>query len=204
MSEEAELRPLDLILLALPWLLFTVPFQLARSRMIEAMVVVSALLAAAALAAGRAKVDARGRGWFLYSLVGAALLYAVFLAGGVFARATGMWWQVEAVYASVKAEPLQLAGVALIGVAEEVYWRGYVQGYVVERALGRRWWLSAAPYSLVHVVSGMPLLVLAALPVGLVLGLVAERGGVAASGLGHALWLYTVLYALPVPAVLKP
>jgi len=58
------------------------------------------------------------------------------------------------------------------------------------------------PYSLVHLVSGMPLLILAAVPVGLVLGFVAEKAGVAASGLGHALWLYAVLYALPVPAVI--
>ncbi len=193
---------LDAVLVALPWLLFAVPFQLARPRLVEAMSAVSILLALGVLATGRASISLRGVRWVSYSLGSAAALYLVFLAGGVFAKATGMWWQVEAVYSSVRPGALQLAGVFFLGLAEEVYWRGYVQGYVVKRVLGRRWWLSAVPYSLVHCVSGMPLLILAALPVGLIFGLVAEKAGVAASGLGHSLWLYLVLYILPVNAVL--
>jgi len=197
-----KLTRLDALLLALPWPLFAVPFQLLRSQMVEAMSVVAALLAACVLAAGRVRVDLKGGLWPAYTLGGAAALYVAFLAGGLFAKATGMWWQVEAVYSSVKPGLLQLLGLLVLGVAEEVYWRGYVQGYVVVRALGKRWWLSVVPYSLVHLVSGMPLLILAAVPVGLVLGFVAEKAGIAASGLGHVLWLYVVLYALPVPAVI--
>ncbi|QOJ78916.1 CPBP family intramembrane metalloprotease [Infirmifilum lucidum] len=194
---------LDALLVALPWLLFAVPFQLARPRLVEAMSAVSILLALGVLATGRASISLKGIRWVPYSLGSAVALYLVFLAGGVFARTTGMWWQVEAVYSSVRPGALQLAGVFFLGLAEEVYWRGYVQGYVVKRVLGKGWWLSTVPYSLVHFVSGMPLLILAAIPVGLIFGLVAERAGVVASGLGHSLWLYLVLYVLPVTVVLS-
>ncbi|MGC9147157.1 MAG: CPBP family intramembrane glutamic endopeptidase [Infirmifilum sp.] len=195
---------IDFVLLVLPWLLFLLPFQLLRARLIEAMVFVSLSLAVLVILTGRASLHLKGKLWPLSSALGALVLYAIFLAGGVFAKATGMWGQVMAVYSAAGPSVVQLIGVPVIGLAEEAYWRGFVQRYFTEGLLGLPWWVSVAPYSLVHVVSGMPLLVLAAIPVGLVMGLICERNGVLASGISHAVWLYLVLYVFPVSSILSP
>lgn len=202
MRGNKSLHALDYVMLGLPWLLFLIPFQLFPGRLIESMTLVSVSLAAPVLLTRRAIPRTEGDRWILYSMVGAIVLYMVFLAGGLFARFIGMWNQVMIVYRATNTDILQLAGVLLIGFSEEAYWRGYVQGYVIVESLGLPWWLSVLPYSLVHITSGMPLLALAAVPVGLVMGAIAERHGIIASGLSHAIWLYLVLYILPIPSTL--
>ena len=194
----------DYLLLALPWPLFYIAFNLAPGSLVLAMCAVSSCMAglAAALKPSALASLKPGRGWVLASLLGSVTLYLVFVAGGLFSRAVGAWWQVLRVYSSLERSPLELLSTVVVGFAEEVYWRGYVQEHFISRQAGRPWWCSAIPYSLVHIVSGLPLLVLAAAPVGLIMGWLAKRWGVACSAAAHALWLVLVLYAAPVPAVL--
>ncbi|MEZ0345591.1 MAG: CPBP family intramembrane glutamic endopeptidase [Infirmifilum sp.] len=203
MYAQAKLRITDYAMLLLPWLLFPIPFRLASEHLVEAMTLVAATLAVPVLLLGRVKLKSRSRNWPVVSIAAALVLYLVFLLGGVFARFAGMWQQVIAVYKSVKPDFIQLAGILLLGIGEEVYWRGFLQDYIIKDFLRLPWWASAIPYSLIHVVSGMPLLILAALPVGLVMGAVAEKCGVPASGIAHSLWLYLTLYVLPVPLLLR-
>jgi hypothetical protein len=195
-------RPEDLLLVLLPLPLFTVPFLLLPDVMVLAMGVVAPALAASALALRRSIAGSLRSPSLPASLVGALLLYVVFLMGGLLSKTLGMWWQVERVYSSLTRSPLEAALLAVIGISEEVYWRGYLQEDLLVSRLGAPWWLSSLPYSLVHLVSAMLLLVLAALPVGLVMGFLARRWGVGTSALAHAAWLYIVLYLAPVPAVL--
>ena len=191
-----------MLLVLLPLLLFTVPFVLLPDLMVLAMGAVAPVLAAAALAMRRGVAGSLRSLSLSASLAGALLLYLVFLAGGLLSRILGMWWQVERVYSSLTRSPLEVLLLAVIGFSEEVYWRGYLQEDLLVSRLRAPWWLSSLPYSLVHLVSGMPLLVLAALPVGLVMGFLARRWGVGTSALAHSAWLYIVLYLAPVPAVL--
>jgi len=195
-------RPEDLLLVLLPLPLFTVPFLLLPDVMVLAMGVVAPALAMPALALRRSIAGSLRSLSLPASLVGALLLYVVFLVGGLLSKTLGMWWQVERVYSSLTRSPLEAALLAVIGISEEVYWRGYLQEDLLVSRLGAPWWLSSLPYSLVHLVSAMPLLVLAALPVGLVMGFLARRWGVGTSALAHAAWLYIILYLVPVPAVL--
>jgi len=197
-----EARPEDLLLVLLPLPLFTVPFVLLPDLMVLAMGVVAPVLAASALALRRSVAESLRSPSLPASLAGALLLYLVFLAGGLLSRILGMWWQVERVYSSLTHSPLEVLLLVAIGFSEEVYWRGYLQEDLLASRLKAPWWLSSLPYSLVHLVSGMPLLVLAALPVGLVMGFLARRWGVGTSALAHTAWLYLVLYLAPVPVVL--
>uniref|UniRef100_A0A7C3SM01 CPBP family intramembrane metalloprotease n=1 Tax=Thermofilum pendens TaxID=2269 RepID=A0A7C3SM01_THEPE len=192
----------DLLLVLLPLLLFTVPFVLFPDVMVLAMGAVAPALAAAALTLRRGIAGSLRSLSLPASLACSLLLYLVFLAGGLLSRTLGMWWQVERVYSSLTYSPLEVLLIALIGFSEEVYWRGYLQEDLLVSRLRAPWWLSSLPYSLVHLVSGMPLLVLAALPVGVVMGFLARRWGVGTSALAHTAWLYIVLYLAPVPVVL--
>ncbi|MEB3860389.1 MAG: CPBP family intramembrane metalloprotease, partial [Desulfurococcales archaeon] len=121
----------------------------------------------------------------LYSLA----LYLLFYAGNIVSRALGLGGDVERVYAMVEATVDRLALLGAISVAEELYWRGGIQESLVKSRLGRPWWLSAIPYSLAHVSSGITVLVPAALVAGLVLGLAAHRHGIATAIIAHYTWL---------------
>lgn len=72
-----------------------------------------------------------------------------------------------------------------------------MQETLVVRKLRVNWALSTIPYALVHVTSGLAILVLATWVVGLVLGFTARTQGLSASIIAHVLWLYLVLYVLP-------
>ncbi|WP_244238108.1 CPBP family intramembrane glutamic endopeptidase [Corallococcus terminator] len=92
-----------------------------------------------------------------------------------------------------------LALVLVLVPAEELFWRGRVQGALRPR-LGR-WGAvagSAVLSSLVLLVFGEPLLALAALPTSLAWGALAEwRGTPVASWLSHALWDVLIVVLLP-------
>ena len=123
-------------------------------------------------------------------------LYAVFQAGGRLAGALGLGEYVGEVYSMVDLGPVTAVALAAVSVFEEVYWRGAVQE-VVLAGRGLPWWLSSVPYSLVHAATGNPVLVAAALVVGLYLGLTARLLGVAASAAAHYAWLLLVFSVPP-------
>lgn len=112
--------------------------------------------------------------------------------------------QVDAIYGLKEGESpwlLSLLMLVLIGPAEEVYWRGYVQ-----RSLSLRWGgnagfaVSTLLYALVHAGSCNFMLVMAALVAGLVWGVLyrffPER--FAAIILSHALWDVAVFIWFPI------
>ena len=83
----------------------------------------------------------------------------------------------------------------LNGIAEEVFFRG-----ALFAAIGRRWpvLISTAVYTVVTVASGNFMLVVAALTLGLVLGLERRAtGGILAPILTHVTWSLVMFFALP-------
>lgn len=117
--------------------------------------------------------------------------------------------QVDAVYAmktSLPASVIAILLLFLIGPAEELFWRGYVQ-----RTLGRlfadrkagaalAFILTAAVYALVHIWSFNFMLVMAALVAGLVWGFIYWLCPKALPALivSHALWDALVFVILPI------
>ena len=136
----------------------------------------------------------------------AAVLWGVFWTGDKvsswlfdFARP-----QVDLIYGMKEGEPswlLSLLMLFLIGPAEEIYWRGYVQ-----RALSARWGADAgfaaatALYALVHAPSCNFMLVMAALVAGVVWGglyrLFPQH--LAAIIVSHAVWDAAVFVWFPI------
>lgn len=136
---------------------------------------------------------------------GAAALYVAFFLGD---RAAALVFdfapkQVEGVYA-MKAETSSLAiGLLLffvIGPAEEVYWRGFVQDRLSARYGGFAGWLvGSLVYAGVHLWAWNLMLVMAALLCGLFWGLVYWRWKSLWPGIiSHAVWDVAIFILMPV------
>lgn len=116
--------------------------------------------------------------------------------------------EVDAVYSMKHGLPTWTIGLLLlflIGPAEELFWRGYVQR-TLSRTLGGRhpedfaFLLTAVVYALVHIWSFNFMLVIAALVAGLVWGFIYRLCPKALPALiiSHALWDVLVFVILPI------
>mgnify|MGYP002625729423 CR=1 FL=1 len=116
--------------------------------------------------------------------------------------------EVDAVYAMKTGMPSWLIALLLlflIGPAEELFWRGYVQR-TLGRVLGgkspedKAFVLTAVIYALVHIWSFNFMLVMAALVAGVVWGLIyrLQPKALPALIISHALWDALVFVILPI------
>ncbi len=116
--------------------------------------------------------------------------------------------EVDSVYAMKTGLPTWLIAVlllCLIGPAEELFWRGYVQR-TMSRILGgknpedKAFIITAVIYALVHIWSFNFMLIMAALVAGLVWGLIYRLRPQALPALiiSHALWDALVFVLLPI------
>ena len=116
--------------------------------------------------------------------------------------------EVDSVYAMKTGLPAWLIAVlllCLIGPAEELFWRGYVQR-TMSRILGgknpedKAFIITAVIYALVHIWSFNFMLIMAALVAGLVWGLIYRLRPQALPALiiSHALWDALVFVLLPI------
>lgn len=142
----------------------------------------------------------------LFGIAIAALLWVIFFAGDYlsglmfdFARP-----QVNLIYGMKEGEsPWLLAALMffLIGPAEEIFWRGYIQ-----KSLSARWnpntgfIVTTLIYALVHAGSCNFMLTMAALVAGFVWGLVYRffPGRLGALIVSHALWDCAIFIFIPV------
>ena len=201
--------PLDLLYLALPLVLWPLSFVVLRSEFIYALAASTALLAALTLLFYRKSIKwTRGSSKLAVVLFGASsafVLYLIFVAGGMLTTALGAGSYVASVYASIYGTQgkgaLTMLLLAVIGIFEEIYWRGGVQGYAEShftRFAKAPWIASAAYYAFVHTSTLNPILVVAALVVGLVAGIVAHKAGILASIITHVLWIEAIVVFFPV------
>lgn len=132
------------------------------------------------------------------SLALGTLLLAVFLAGAfLVARVPALRAPVDDLldHARHGSLALVLLLTVLNGLAEEVFFRGALYGAIPER-----WTVAASTvvYALTTLVSGVPLLVLAAACLGLVCGLQRRvTGGVLGPTITHVTWSTGMLLLLP-------
>ena len=142
-----------------------------------------------------------GVGSLLVGFVSGVLLCVVFWVGDLVSGFLGLGRCVDLVYGLVYTFPgvgFLVVGLVWIGVMEEIYWRGGLQGLLREMNLGGHVLVASIIYSMVHVVTFNPILVIAAFIVGLILGIVAEKVGIVGSIIGHTLWLELILVIFPV------
>jgi membrane protease YdiL (CAAX protease family) len=169
-----------------------------------ATLLLAAVWAAGALLSGRlhlgrahTRVGGQARP-VVQSLALGTMLLAVFLAGAlVVARIPVLREPVEELLDHARFGSLSLVAVltALNGVAEELYFRGALYA-----AIGRRHavLVSTIVYGLTTVGTGIPLLVLAALALGLVTALQRRvTGGILGPVITHLVWSLGMLFLLP-------
>ena len=146
----------------------------------------------------------------LGGIVIAAALWGIFWVGD---KLSGLMFdfarpEVDAVYAMKTGLPphtIAILLIGLIGPAEELFWRGYVQRTMARLLPGKRaadyaFILTAAVYALVHVWSFNFMLIMAALVAGGVWGLIYRICPKALPALiiSHALWDALVFVILPI------
>lgn len=138
--------------------------------------------------------------------VSALMLYAIFFLGNFFAKlmfdfAPG---QVGAVYDMKGTNSPVLIALMLLFVsspAEEIFWRGFLQKWMMSRWGQIAGWLIASfCYAAVHIVSGNFILVMAALIAGLFWGLMylCLKGNLLPIILSHSFWTFGIFILLPI------
>ncbi|MCE4617707.1 MAG: CPBP family glutamic-type intramembrane protease [Desulfurococcales archaeon] len=202
MEEGCRVRPGDkgftLTYIIAPWLLWPFAFILLSEHFITGMTIATAILGGLTLWKFGLLLDRKlDRRKLLVIIVYTIILFLAFAGGDKLVDILGLNQGVTQVYRSVGRSPMLILPLAWIGVWEEVYWRGGLQEKIIVERLGLPWVYSAIPYSLVHISTGNPVLVAAALVVGIVLGHEAHHYGITASSITHVSWLYLVLILIP-------
>lgn len=201
------MKAFDYLYFLLPMLLWPITFIVLRSVFVYSMLVSVLILASLTLYRNRKLIKWRTKGYLATALIGigfAVALYLIFYFGNYLATDLGLGGSVNAVYAmlyALKDRALLVILLAFIGVFEEIYWRGGVQGYAEKKTKMFRkypWVLSTFYYSLVHVSTLNPILVIAAFFVGIVTSLVAYKYGIVASTFTHIIWIEAVVVFLPI------
>jgi len=142
----------------------------------------------------------------------AALLYAVFYAGNQFLIMVSRLFptllpdragNIASVYANLGGLSPALVGLLLffpIGFGEEVFWRGFVQRRLGERWSGRTAFLvTSLLYTAIHVPTGNPVLILAALTCGSFWGgFYWATGSLVPVLVSHMLWDPFIFVIMPI------
>lgn len=196
------------ILAGVLWLIMFSPWTAGRVEFWPVMACSAGLLAGAALLIDRKKLSSVYSFRLMYLPVGiisAAILYLVFFAGKFVSTSILPFAesQISGIYGNRQQGSLVMIGLLLfflIGPAEEVFWRGFVQRRMAERF--GPWYgyaLSVAVYGLVHIWSFNFMLIAAAMVCGVFWGFLFKKYGSVWPGLiSHAVWDVVIFVILPV------
>jgi hypothetical protein len=174
----------------------------------------TSLLSALAFVLGRPLLSGReftAKNVFL-GVALAALLYAVFFVGNQFLMLLSRLFpsllpdragNIASVYANLGGLSPALVGLLLfcpIGFGEEIFWRGYVQRRLGESgSAASAFALTTLLYTAIHVPTGNPVLILAALTCGLFWGGVYwATGRLVPVLVSHMLWDPMIFVVLPI------
>jgi CAAX protease family protein len=142
-------------------------------------------------------------GIVLLGVLSAAALYEVFYFGNLFSGALlrGASGEVASIYEFKGGTPVWVIGLLMalvIGPGEEIFWRGFLQRKLVGRYSRAGLALSVAAYTLVHLVSGNPMLIVAALVCGLFWAVLYDHcKSIWINIISHTLWDLTVFLIWP-------
>ena len=154
--------------------------------------------------ADRAALFEFKKSYIFWGLLSAVVLYAVFWIGGSLSRLIFDFApeQIDSIYGNRAQMDHWKIGLLLllwIGPAEEIFWRGMVQGILAER-YGRifGWIVAVLIYAGVHLWAANFMLFLAALICGLFWGWIYMRfGSLWPAIISHAVWDVTIFLIIP-------
>ncbi len=143
--------------------------------------------------------------YIITGLVSAAILYLVFYAGDYISKLTTDFAdkQITGIYDNkVLLDPIVIGLLLffIIGPAEEVFWRGFVQDTLAEKFGDNTGWIiGSLIYSGVHIFALNFMLFMAALVCGLFWGYMFKRYKSLWPGIiSHAVWDLTIFVLIPV------
>ncbi len=206
-----KMSRMDIAYLIAPVLLWPIVFVLLRGIFVYAMLVAAVSLALFTLLRYRRYIKLSYNGGSYLSMIwlgilGSIALYLAFFIGYQLTVLLGLNGYVSLVYTMLYSQGSRILVapiLAIIGVSEEIYWRGGLQGYLRKnsRLFRKMPWLgSTLWYSAVHLLTFNPILALAAFFVGIITGIVAERYGIVASSIAHIAWLEAIILIIPIGA----
>lgn len=137
-------------------------------------------------------------------LLSAALLYGIFFAGGkiaayLFSSAGSLINNVYSLKAGVSHGMVAILLVLVIGLGEEIFWRGFFQKQLEDKYGFTGVILAAGAYTLVHLPSGNPMLIVAAAVCGGFWGFMFYFfRSIWANMISHALWDVAIFILWPV------
>ena len=136
-------------------------------------------------------------------LVAAAVLYGVFLVGrgvvtALFPGGGGLIRSIYGLGVGVRAWRVGLVLLLVVGPAEEIFWRGYIQRRLTETYGFRGTIVTVCAYTAIHLAAWNPVLILAALVCGAFFGWLFWRfGDPVVNIVSHAVWAATAFAFLP-------
>ena len=196
----------EIAYLLLPLLLWPLSFLVFKSEFIYAMLGSTFLLAMLTIYRYRKSINWNTGSIPMNVLIGigsAAVLYLAFVLGYLFLNGIGFSGGVANVYSSIYGQNsgvTLVVALALIGVFEEIYWRGGIMSIVKKRKLflAIPWTSAVLYYTAVHLLSLNLVLVGAAFVVGLVLAPLAYKRGILPSIIAHIVWIEAIVVFLPI------
>lgn len=142
---------------------------------------------------------------FLWGIISAVVLYLVFLAGNYFSNLlfSTAESEISGIYAfkgDASRLRIFLLMLLVIGPGEELFWRGFLQDRLMRRFKPIYGFIIATTlYTLVHVLTGNFMLIMAALVAGLFWGWMYYRfKSIAANIISHIVWDITIFLILPI------
>lgn len=140
-----------------------------------------------------------GKG-ILSGLIGATILYIIFFLGDIASKYLGLSVYIDSVYGMIRGSPTTILlsiSMVWIGLMEELYWRGGLQKLLDRKGVKQPWIIASILYMLVHIVTFNPILILAALIVGLILSKLVDLYGLYSSITAHIIWLQLIIILFP-------
>ncbi len=191
----------DMLYVGLPFILWIINFIILKEYFLLLMMFSTTFLGILTIILYRDYIMLE-TGWrnIFIGFIIAIILYFIFLAGDFLTGVLGIHMYVEQVYHlifTVANKIMLVVGLIWIGVMEEIYWRGGLQGIAMRKYRGFPWIASSIPYTLVHIATLNPVLVVAALIVGITMGWTAYRYGIGSSSIAHVTWILMITVIAP-------
>ena len=202
-----KLNNFDYFYLGLPLILWPLSFIVLSNYFIYAMSASTFILATLTLLKHKELIILHKNSikkTIIVGIIGAVILYIIFLLGYYLSILTGNVIYVKEIYSLIYSQANRIALIillAVIGISEEIYWRSGVQGIIRKKSkLFRKlpWLGSSIFYGLIHISTLNPVLVLAAFFVGLITSIIAEKYGILGSSIVHVAWIEAIIIFLPV------
>lgn len=200
------MKYIDAIFLFLPLLLWPITFILLKNIFIYSMLISTFILAVISLMIHKDMIKWRHKNIYLtlaMGVLGAVILYLIFYFGNILTMYMNINNLVGNVYTMIyKDVPIIPLAIILmfIGVFEEIYWRGALQGYLEKKIrifAAMPWVGTTLYYSLIHVSTLNFVLVGAAFLVGLVTSIIAYKYGILSSMITHIVWIEMIVIFIP-------